>query len=96
MRGNPGLVLLLLAPALLTGCKAIPGWPTDAPPSSAAAGPNGSERSWVVVAPGSPSASPTIKPAPSPSASPTGFLPTQPAHVDPTPTPACTDRKSVV
>lgn len=82
------LVALVLAPALLTGCSAIPGFGSDksagAKSTSNAGGP-----SWLVATRGSATPSPvpsngraTASPAP------TGFLPLAAAAANPTGTPA--------
>jgi hypothetical protein len=84
-------LLVLLAPVLLAGCSAIPGWPTDRGPTAETAGlPDGP--SWVVVSQGAtPSATPTrrVTPRPTPSA---GFLPLHSTSPRPsrTPEPYCT------
>jgi hypothetical protein len=67
-------LIMLLAPVLLAGCNAIPGWPTGAEPTAEVAGlPDGPR--WVVVSQGAtPSATPSRRVTPSPTPS-TGFLP---------------------
>ena len=84
-------LLALLAPVLLAGCSAIPGWPTDTNAAADTAElPDGP--SWVVVSQGAtPSAAPTrrVTPRPTPSS---GFLPLPSSTPRPvrTPQPYCT------
>jgi hypothetical protein len=86
-----GRWVLLLLPALLGGCAAIPGWsttPTDGPASAQASGP-----SWIVVVPGSVASSPGTQAFASPAASPTDDLPSAAAPAPTsTPDPTCTGR----
>lgn len=91
---NRRLLLLVSAAALLSGCEAVPGWPTAGPTGSAAAVRDGSGgSSWVVVAPGRPSSTASLRPFASPSASPTSaLLPRTSAAPAATPTLTCADR----
>ena len=83
-------VLTLLAPVLLAGCSAIPGWPASAPGAADPADrPDGD--SWVVVSQGrvTPSVTPTRRATPTPSPS-SGFLPRSVARPGTSPEPLCT------
>jgi hypothetical protein len=87
--------LMLLAPVVLTGCSAVPGWSTETPDTTSTAPGVPGSNSWIVVSTGSPTPTATPRRTVSPSATPaTGFLSPGTAAPRPTPAPSCTDADS--
>lgn len=88
---------LLLAPLLITGCSAVPGWPTAIPATTSTEPGATGTNSWIVVAEGRPTPSATPRRAALPSPTPpVGFLPLATPAPRPTPAPSCTDADSRV